>query len=91
MEQDIKADRTSNSAHSTQHTALPLTIALAKGRMQDEALHVLACAGVSVSDEALASRRISIDCFPASATPRKSPRGTSARFRSPYLYARSSR
>src|SRR5437016_5603237 len=61
MEQDIKADRTSNSAHSTQHTALPLTIALAKGRMQDEALHVLACAGVSVSDEALASRRLAVE------------------------------
>ena len=38
-----------------------LTIALAKGRMQDEALRVLACAGVSVSDEALASRRLAIE------------------------------
>src|SRR5881275_20603 len=50
-----------NSALSTQHSALPLTIALAKGRMQDEALRVLARAGVGVSDEALASRRLAVE------------------------------
>jgi ATP phosphoribosyltransferase len=38
-----------------------LTIALAKGRMQDEALRLLACAGVRVSAEALASRRLAIE------------------------------
>ena len=61
MEQDTTMDGADNSAHSTQHTALPLTIAVAKGRMQDEALRVLACAGVRVSDDALASRRLAIE------------------------------
>jgi ATP phosphoribosyltransferase len=37
-----------------------LTIALAKGRMQDEALRVLSCAGVRVRDEALRSRRLAV-------------------------------
>ena len=38
-----------------------LTIALAKGRMQDEALGVLARAGVRVSDAALMSRRLAVE------------------------------
>src|SRR5205085_5550262 len=50
-----------NSALSTQHSSLPLTVAVAKGRMQDEALRVLACAGVRVSDDALASRRLALE------------------------------
>jgi len=37
-----------------------LTIAIAKGRMQDEALALLARAGVGVSDEALRSRRLAL-------------------------------
>ncbi len=37
-----------------------LTIALAKGRMQDEALGVLARAGVHISDDALMSRRLAV-------------------------------
>src|SRR5437868_5810097 len=60
-EQDIPMDKPDNSALSTQHSALPLTIALAKGRMQDEALRVLARAGVGVSDEVLASRRLAVE------------------------------
>jgi ATP phosphoribosyltransferase len=38
-----------------------LTIAIAKGRMQRDALELLRRAGVSVSDEALASRRLAIE------------------------------
>lgn len=38
-----------------------LTIAIAKGRMQDAALSLLARAGVSVSEEALASRRLAVE------------------------------
>ena len=38
-----------------------LTIAMAKGRMQSEALEVLGRAGVSVSAEALASRRLAVE------------------------------
>jgi ATP phosphoribosyltransferase len=38
-----------------------LTIALAKGRLQDEALKLFRGAGVVVADEALASRRLMID------------------------------
>jgi ATP phosphoribosyltransferase len=38
-----------------------LTIAIAKGRLQQDALEVFARAGVSVSDEALASRRLAVD------------------------------
>ena len=38
-----------------------LTIAIAKGRMQDEALALLARAGVHLSDEALASRRLAVE------------------------------
>ncbi len=38
-----------------------LTLALAKGRMQDEALRLLARAGVRVSDEALRSRRLAVE------------------------------
>ncbi|MCA1591620.1 MAG: ATP phosphoribosyltransferase [Acidobacteria bacterium] len=38
-----------------------LTIALAKGRMQDAALGLLKRAGIRVSDEALASRRLAIE------------------------------
>src|SRR5919202_6896142 len=38
-----------------------LTIAIAKGRMQTDALELLARAGVSVSAEALASRRLAVE------------------------------
>ncbi len=38
-----------------------LTIAIAKGRMQDEALDLLRRAGIRVSQEALASRRLAIE------------------------------
>lgn len=38
-----------------------LTIALAKGRMQDEALELLARAGIAASASALASRRLAIE------------------------------
>jgi ATP phosphoribosyltransferase len=38
-----------------------LTIALAKGRMQDDALKLFARAGVKASDEALKSRRLAIE------------------------------
>jgi ATP phosphoribosyltransferase len=38
-----------------------LTIALAKGRMQTDALSLLARAGVSVSEEALNSRRLAVE------------------------------
>ena len=38
-----------------------LTIAIAKGRMQQDALALLARAGVSVSAEALASRRLAVE------------------------------
>src|SRR6266850_2035180 len=37
-----------------------ITIAIAKGRMQDDALALLAHAGVRLSDEALASRRLAL-------------------------------
>ena len=49
-----------NSPLTARHAPLPLTIALAKGRMQDEALRVLARAGVRVGDEALGSRRLAV-------------------------------
>src|SRR3954471_12922729 len=38
-----------------------LTIAIAKGRMQRDALELLRRAGVSVSEEALASRRLAVE------------------------------
>ena len=38
-----------------------LTIAFAKGRMQDEALRLLSCAGVRASETALKSRRLAIE------------------------------
>src|SRR5919199_2119680 len=38
-----------------------LTIAIAKGRMQQDALGLLARAGVRVSDEALRSRRLAVE------------------------------
>ena len=38
-----------------------LTIAIAKGRIQHDALELLRRAGVSVSDEALASRRLAVE------------------------------
>ena len=47
------------SAFVAHHSSF-LTIALAKGRMQDEALRLLARAGVRVSAEALASRRLAV-------------------------------
>ena len=37
-----------------------ITIAIAKGRMQDDALTLLACAGLRISEEALASRRLAL-------------------------------
>jgi ATP phosphoribosyltransferase len=60
----VDEDTAAYSALSPHPSALnsssALTIALAKGRMQDEALRVLAQADVRVSDEALASRRLAI-------------------------------
>ena len=38
-----------------------LTIAIAKGRMQDDAFHLLQSAGVLVNEEALRSRRLAIE------------------------------
>ncbi|MEW6730184.1 MAG: ATP phosphoribosyltransferase [Acidobacteriota bacterium] len=38
-----------------------LTIALAKGRLQDDALEIFACAGVRIAAEQLASRRLLIE------------------------------
>lgn len=38
-----------------------ITIAIAKGRMQDDALGLLAQAGISLRDESLATRRLAID------------------------------
>ena len=38
-----------------------ITIAIAKGRMQDDALALLARAGVRVSEEARNSRRLAIE------------------------------
>ncbi|MDT5062863.1 MAG: phosphoribosyltransferase [Acidobacteriota bacterium] len=50
-----------NSSLITHHSSLPvLTVAIAKGRMQDEALGLLARAGVRVSDEMINSRRLAI-------------------------------
>ena len=59
---DLKAkmDDEMNSISSLIPHPSSLTVALAKGRMQDEALHLLARAGVRVSDEALRSRRLAI-------------------------------
>src|SRR5882762_7575596 len=37
-----------------------ITIAISKGRMQDDALALLARAGVSMSDDAIASRRLAL-------------------------------
>ncbi len=37
-----------------------ITIAIAKGRMQDDALALLARAGLHLSEEALASRRLAL-------------------------------
>lgn len=47
-----------SSFHNTPHV---LTVALSKGRMQDEALTLLGRAGVEVSGEALASRRLAVE------------------------------
>ena len=43
------------------HRSPSLVIALAKGRMQDEALSLLARAGVRVGEQELASRRLAVD------------------------------
>src|ERR1043165_8971615 len=40
---------------------MKLTIAIAKGRLQDESLSLLARAGLSVSEEMLSTRRLSIE------------------------------
>jgi ATP phosphoribosyltransferase len=51
-----------DSSLITHHSSLPvLTVAIAKGRMQDEALGLLARAGVRVSDEMINSRRLAIE------------------------------
>ncbi|HYO62853.1 MAG TPA: ATP phosphoribosyltransferase [Pyrinomonadaceae bacterium] len=52
-------DKESDSGSPTRPA--PLTVALAKGRMQDEALALLARAGVRLSAEALASRRLAVE------------------------------
>ena len=50
-----------NEPGITHHASTPLlTVAIAKGRMQDEALGLLARAGISVSDEMINSRRLAI-------------------------------
>src|SRR2546423_6478675 len=56
---NAKADEMSDNSSLIPHPS-SLTIALAKGRMQDEALRMLACAGVGVSEEALQSRRLAV-------------------------------
>lgn len=38
-----------------------LTIAIAKGRLQTETLDLLSCAGISISNEMLASRRLAVE------------------------------
>jgi ATP phosphoribosyltransferase len=58
-EPDNVDERTSSFIAPT--SSLPLTVAVAKGRMQDQALELLARAGVCVGDEALASRRLAIE------------------------------
>ncbi len=65
MSDQLRAEYQATSDEMIQPSALSpqpssLTIALAKGRMQDEALHVLAFAGVRVSEEALRSRRLAV-------------------------------
>ncbi len=51
-----------DSSPITHHSSLPsLTVALPKGRMQDEALILLKRAGVEVSNAELASRRLAIE------------------------------
>jgi ATP phosphoribosyltransferase len=55
------ARESSGSSLATRNSSLLLTIALAKGRMQDEALGVLAAAGVRVRDEALQTRRLAVE------------------------------
>jgi ATP phosphoribosyltransferase len=59
---EILSQKDSNSSPITHHPSLPsLTIAIAKGRMQDDALDLLARAGVRASDEMLKSRRLAIE------------------------------
>jgi ATP phosphoribosyltransferase len=56
------SQKDSNSSLITHHSSLPvLTIAIAKGRMQDDALNLLARAGVRASDEMIKSRRLAIE------------------------------
>src|SRR5947208_16111397 len=56
------SQKDSNSSPITHHSSLPsLTIAIAKGRMQDDALDLLARAGVRASDEMIKSRRLAIE------------------------------
>src|SRR5437868_15498505 len=51
-----------NSSLITHHSSLPsLTIAIAKGRMQDDALDLLARAGVRASNEMIKSRRLAVE------------------------------
>lgn len=62
MASDGREGRSSGESFVPQAEASPvLTIALAKGRMQAEALRVLESAGVRVSEEALASRRLAVE------------------------------
>src|SRR3954471_10108569 len=59
-EQGIKGDVPSSL--TLPPSSLPsLTIAIAKGRMQDDALALLARAGVKASDEMIKSRRLAIE------------------------------
>jgi ATP phosphoribosyltransferase len=58
-EAPLKADPSAFSLHPSPSLPL-LTIAVAKGRLQDDALRLLACAGARASEAALNSRRLAI-------------------------------
>jgi len=58
----LSPNSSSGSSLITHHSSLPaLTVALPKGRMQDEALMLLRRAGIEVSRGELASRRLAIE------------------------------
>src|SRR5437763_4873227 len=62
MMSETSSQKDSNSSLITHHSSLPsLIIAIAKGRMQDDALDLLARAGVRASDEMINSRRLAIE------------------------------
>jgi ATP phosphoribosyltransferase len=61
MESEPDKFEEKTSAFILAPSSLPLTIAVAKGRMQDQALELLARAGVCVGEEARASRRLAVE------------------------------